>query len=1016
MGLSIDLFGFASGLPRNLTRTASGLAISVGEAQSINVFYGTTLGALNPAFSYLGGESGPLGSNYPKTAFVGTFNLSYTSGPRTGLGGSVAFRTDAQTFDAITYCAGFASQFDVYIDGVLLRGAPMALPSDGSVRRVTIDYSAAGIGAGMHTVELVYNGSTAFGGLYVPTGSTVAAIGNSGPRMVVLGDSFTEGTGAIDYANSFAKLTGRNLGLRDIWTSGEGGTGYEAVLSNRANLDNRIVADGVNAHAQIYVVAMGLNDSTSSVTLEATISSTLGKLVSGAPNAKIFVLGPWNPQAGLAYPKAQVEAAIERVSKQFPNITYLDPSTIPFSKVDPTHPDQAGHQVLTEWLTERIRSTMAADGVVEQGVAGDIVGPLSIGGWTSNASYVYTVYENGSVSDRFEVIDNGTAFPVLRLKPNAAVAAIGSIQLEIQVQSSTGESILQTVSFGVREHIQGTANSERIAGQGLGTSIDAGAGDDTLVGTAGADRLDGGTGNDWLDGRGGDDNLLGGQGDDYYLVDSYSDVLVEEPGGGIDLIYTGLTRFALPDNFEKLILLGGSLDGAGNELDNFIKGNANDNKLTGFGGNDKLSGEAGNDTLNGGAGDDYLAGGAGTDLLIGGQGDDAYLVEDANDTISEQPNEGRDTVYSAIASFTLPTYFEHLTLVGSAVEGVGNAVANQIEGNALANQLYGLDGNDGLNGAGGNDSLYGGAGNDYLDGGSGTDALYGGIGDDTFVVDSSADVVIELTGEGYDTVYSRAATYTLPDQVERGIAAGSSPQAINGNGSNNTIFGNALDNQLDGGGGNDSIDGGLGNDTIWGSDGDDQLNGGGGNDQLLGGNGNDWLAGGDGTDWLSGGAGNDTFLIQDANDQIVEQENEGVDWAYSEVASYTLASNVERLKLYGLAARDGYGNELDNLLSGNGLDNLLDGGAGNDYIDGGSGDDMLIGGTGGDWLVGGAGNDTARYDTQFSSFSYQFYADGSLAIRNLATGEIDRLLGVESLIFGADHYTVDWAAHSIFPG
>lgn len=54
----------------------------------------------------------------------------------------------------------------------------------------------------------------------------------------------------------------------------------------------------------------------------------------------------------------------------------------------------------------------------------------------------------------------------------------------------------------------------------------------------------------------------------------------------------------------------------------------------------------------------------------------------------------------------------HLTLIGSAVRGTGNSLANIIKGNANSNTLWGLGGNDTIHGGSGNDKLYGGAGSD----------------------------------------------------------------------------------------------------------------------------------------------------------------------------------------------------------------------------------------------------------------------------------------------------------------
>src|SRR6185436_6641182 len=90
-------------------------------------------------------------------------------------------------------------------------------------------------------------------------------------------------------------------------------------------------------------------------------------------------------------------------------------------------------------------------------------------------------------------------------------------------------------------------------------------------------------------------------------------------------------------------------------------------------GNDVLDGAGGNDLLFGDAGNDILIGGSGADSLFGGLGDDVYRVDSA-DQVTENANEGNDTVESAI-SYTLGGNLENLTLVGSsAIDGTGNSL------------------------------------------------------------------------------------------------------------------------------------------------------------------------------------------------------------------------------------------------------------------------------------------------------------------------------------------------------
>ena len=100
---------------------------------------------------------------------------------------------------------------------------------------------------------------------------------------------------------------------------------------------------------------------------------------------------------------------------------------------------------------------------------------------------------------------------------------------------------------------------------------------------------------------------------------------------------------------------------------------------------------------------------SGKDTMTGGAGNDTYVVDNSGDVVIENAGNGTDTVLSSI-NFTLGANFEWLTLSGSASDGTGNALSNNITGNSGSNILSGLAGNDLLNGGAGNDTLVGGLG------------------------------------------------------------------------------------------------------------------------------------------------------------------------------------------------------------------------------------------------------------------------------------------------------------------
>jgi VCBS repeat-containing protein len=504
--------------------------------------------------------------------------------------------------------------------------------------------------------------------------------------------------------------------------------------------------------------------------------------------------------------------------------------------------------------------------------------------------------------------------------------------------------------------MSGDDGDDRLFGEGGWDALFGKDGDDELWGMDGDDQLVGDAGNDLLAGGAGSDVMEGGEGHDTYEVDSDGDQVIEQRDQGIDTVRSSV-HFTLAESVENLVLTG-SADLRG-------EGNASNNLLTGNAGRNELVGGAGNDTLNGAAG---------ADVMIGGSGDDRYEIDDLQDVVIEDADEGIDTVYSR-ASAALSENVENLSLLGlSAINGSGNTLDNVLIGNAAAN---------------------------VLDGGAGADRLVGGRGNDTYVVDTTDDVVIEAEGEGYDSVVS-SVSWTLGSTLESLTLSGSAEIDGSGNQKSNTLRGNIADNVLHGLGGNDIADGGAGNDALYGGDGDDVLLGGAdaavedeaptfdirkaiemlgapegyeeswtyvGHGEFIDADGqshwyltyedyadyglefqqpnqpkpnDDFLDGGAGADYMAGSSGNDVYVVDQAGDRVIEAEEEGWDAVQvSGMNEYALSEHVEELQM-GEGVAVGVGNNLDNRLIGNDRANTLDGGAGADSMFGGMGDDSYL--------------------------------------------------------------------------
>ncbi|MFK7977514.1 MAG: cadherin-like domain-containing protein [Halioglobus sp.] len=604
-----------------------------------------------------------------------------------------------------------------------------------------------------------------------------------------------------------------------------------------------------------------------------------------------------------------------------------------------------------------------------------------------------------------------------------------------QFDGGEGNDTIQGSIFN--DTIKITGNMDNI--QNIET-IDGGAGYDTLKGSSGSDtidmtsgpelvsieRIDAGDGNDTVIGDDsdnvivggrGNDNLYGGGGDDTFSIHGGVGLDQYDGGEGTDSIVGGKfnDHLQIKGDFENINsievidgaggkdrLYGGDEDNTidlnkGPKIINFeeFHGGRGDDTIIGTDADEVFVGGDGNDTLITGAGNDTLDGGKGNDILSAGEGDDTFRVNGNTGYDKYDGGDGNDTILGGRGRDTIQVgdNFNNMQSVESIDGGDGYDVLQggsgdqtldlskgptlknieEVDGGHGDDTIIGTAGNDNLDGNRGNDTLFGGAGDDTITGGYGDDKLSGGAGDDTFTVYGRAGLDQYDGGEGHDTIVGSSRTDNI--MVSNNMENMQSIETIDGGEGHDILQGGKGDDVIDLSKGPElvsieEVDGGYGDDTIIGTDGNDNLDGNQGNDTLIGGAGNDILSGGGGNDDMSGGAGDDTFRAWGNAGFDNYNGGEGYDRVVGVGGNETIRVSDNFENMQGIEQIDG-GAGNDRLLAGGGDDTLdftngpeivniekIDAGGGNDTVIGTTGDDTIMGNSGNDRVGGGGGDDT----------------------------------------------------------
>lgn len=218
---------------------------------------------------------------------------------------------------------------------------------------------------------------------------TMWALQPRGPRCIVIGDSYTGGSGAAptgynslsSWVWSFADI----VGWDDVWQSGIGGTGWiNRNASQTNNYEDRVAADVVGFAPEVVMLYGARNDySNGAVAIGQAAGRTVAAIRAGLPNALIFVLGPdgsahpvdgsadttWKPIQDQIFSAVAATSGVITLDTCLPGIytgtgkagaTTGSGNGDVYMQSDAVHPTQAGSDYLGRRVAQKVMAALAA--------------------------------------------------------------------------------------------------------------------------------------------------------------------------------------------------------------------------------------------------------------------------------------------------------------------------------------------------------------------------------------------------------------------------------------------------------------------------------------------------------------------------------------------------------------------------------------------------------------------------------------------------------------------------------
>lgn len=360
---------------------ASPPTVTVGAGNGSSSISGSTIrDAVNlnskPGFQWLGSK--PIFGTFDTFTNAADSGYITSSTPPRRL--AFEFETDADQFEVrLVPKDSSAAKYRLWVDGQFVTADPQsAVPSP-----VAPFYLLVNFGSRANRRIRVETAYCELVGLYAhPTCTFWGSCRPIGPKVVVIGDSFGEGTGSAWWWDSWEMWAGRLLGW-NIIPSAVGGTGYtyDGGGGGKVKFEDRFTADVVPIDPDIVMFSGGINDKdrVTGAQLQAAAESLFNACATQLPSAKRICVGLFPSQGVTSSNSWTVARDALKAAAVDHEMLFVDPVGYPnttswvsgngkvgatnssgnadyYTSNDGTHPSPDGHKYLGRRVAAELTS------------------------------------------------------------------------------------------------------------------------------------------------------------------------------------------------------------------------------------------------------------------------------------------------------------------------------------------------------------------------------------------------------------------------------------------------------------------------------------------------------------------------------------------------------------------------------------------------------------------------------------------------------------------------------------